>query len=259
MFIVTEEWLKENYGSANKGQELQASMWLSTYGVGITLEKDLEWQKWKHLIEYQVNTNDIVPLTLEMIGKKYDSELQAHRIINLMRVPLASSYEQALEVVRPITILELGVGGDSAISTAVFLAYIEGVRGRLFSVDINPLGKTWDRYRKYAEQATPLWKFKQDNSINVLKKAVNTKVRFDMVFIDTSHSYSPTVQEIELSSQISNNILLDDATFEGNPGDDVPGGVKRAIEWWLEYSEFRYPGWGRIDLWGGAVALLRKE
>ena len=246
-FILTEEWLWKYYGSTKKGQEEDTLAWLEKWRPDSTREQREKWKKWKHLTEYCNNTPDIVERCLSMVGKEFRSELEAHKEINCLRVPVNSSaYLEALDVVQPKTILELGVGGDSAISTAIFLNYINDNGGWLISVDKNPLGMTWERYKNYV-----FWNFYRRDSVDFLNEMVKKERRFDLVFIDTIHSYSHTLKELERASIISNSILLDDANFEGNDFDDVPGGVKKAIEKYLEVHKKI-----RISYQGGCVDLL---
>lgn len=254
MFIMTKEWLHKYYGSLPGGQERQTRDWLISYGKDVTTPQLNEWKYYKHLAEYQSNTPDIVIQCLNRIENKYDfeTELQAHRFVNMLRVPLSASYESALKTAKPNTILELGVGGDSAISTAVFLAYVERVKGRLFSVDLNPLGVTRIRYEKYLGN---IWDFKHDDSVVYLSNKVAINQKFDLIFIDTSHTYEHTIKEMELASKITNFILMDDALFEGNQTDKIQGGVKRAIEEWCKNNN----EWKRQDLWQGNTALLSKK
>lgn len=248
MFKMTKAWLRKNYGSANPGQVKQSREWLQRFGKNVPDGVLDEWGKWKHLIEYQVNTEDIVAQALSKVDTEFSSELQAHRFINLMRVPLAKTYEQALEIVKPTTVLELGVGGDSAISTAVFLAWLEGVPGgHLTSVERNRLGTTWIRYGHVSH-----WKFVLGDSVKFLTD--QQMVCYDMVFIDTIHSYSQTMKELELSSNITSAILCDDIQFEGNPDDSEPGGVKRAWEEWTSANT----NWEPLILHNN-VGLLKKK
>jgi predicted O-methyltransferase YrrM len=248
MFVLTKEWLRKYYGSSPIQKEL-TKLWLIKYGKDVPNGVLDEWSNWKHLSEYQVNTLDIVPQCLSKIGEEFKTELQAHLFVNLLRVPLAKSYMEAILTVEPKTILELGVGGDSAISTSVFLNHVEMVGGHLYSVDHNPLGMTMFRYGNYLNS---IWTFAQMDSWMYLK---GSSGRFDMIFIDTSHSYRPTMDELELASKFTNNILMDDALFEGNEIDDEKGGVKRAIEDWLQIDK----DWKKTDLWQGNVVLLKKE
>ena len=249
-FKMSKMWLMEYYGSA-PNQVDQAREWLLKYGREFApVDKIDEWSKWKHLIEYSSNTNDIVDQCLAQIGNEFESELEAHRFINLLRVPLASSYEEALKIINPSVILELGVGGDSAISTSLFLRWVEKKQGQLDSVDINPLGMTWRRYSPF----TDIWTFTQADALKILSQCSDNGSFYDLIFIDTSHSYIPTIAELFFASKATNAILMDDATFEGNEGDVEMGGVKRAIAEWVQ----NYPEWKKTDLWNGAVVLLTK-
>jgi len=249
MFKLTREWLFEYYGSTNPGQKDSTRDWLLKYGQNVLPGELDEWSNWKHLSEYQVNTNQIVPIALGMVGKEFDSELEVHRIINLLRVPIAHDYERAISFCgMPRNILELGVGGDSAISTSIFLCWCEKHNGSLLSVDRNPLSGTANRYGKYS-----FWKFVQSDSIEFLN-SINS--RFDMIFIDTIHSYAHTLMELEIASKMSNYLLMDDATFEGNNFDEIPGGVKRAISEWLDDEK----DWHKVEVTTtDAVCLLRKN
>ena len=253
MFIMTKEWFIRHYGS-EENQIQQTKEWLLKYGVNVTVKQAEQWKYYKHAAEYQPNTNDIVGQCLDKISGlfEFETELQAHRFVNMLRVPLSASYEEALNIANPRTILELGVGGDSAISTAVFLAYVEKVNGKLSSVDLNPLGVTRIRYEKYLGN---IWDFKYDDSVTYLSNKVATNKRYDLIFIDTSHTYEHTVKEIKLASQITNFMLMDDALFEGNETDAVQGGVKKAIKEWCENNN----GWEKIDLWQGNTVLLSQK
>lgn len=251
-FLLTKEWLFQFYGSRKSGQKEQAKEWLLKYGKDVLPHKLDEWSNWKHLSEYQVNTNDIVDRCLDLIGKEYPSELYVHRLVNLLRVPYGFAYDHVVREYKPKTILELGVGGDSAISTAIFLAMVEGYGGaRLISVDRNPLDTTWLRYNKY-----PFWQFIQGDSVNVLEDFVEKNTWFEMIFIDSIHSFPHTFKELNLASKITNLMLMDDTTFEGNSFDSEPGGVKRAIKEWTELNK----DWEIIDCIGyDSVKLLKRK
>jgi len=251
MFLLTEEWLRANYGSPTPQEVEQARNWLLKYGQNVPPEKLGKWSEFRHLAEYQVNTNEIVEIALAAVGASFASELEAHMFLNRMRVPLAKSYWDVCEKVKPKLILELGVGGDSAISTAHFLRWVEMLGGQLDSVDINPLSMTWFRYEKFRE----FWTFTQADSLKILSAAYDNNRRYDLVFIDASHSYAPTLAEIEFASRITDYILMDDAMFEGNENDAEQGGVKRAIAEWVA----SHPDWEKIDYWQGAVALIQKK
>lgn len=249
MFILTEEWLFKYYGSTKPGQDEDTKNWLLKYGTNVPKESLDLWSKFKHISEYQVNTPNIVPLCLGAIGSTFISELVAHAWVNYLRVPMASrAYKDALKIINPSTILELGVGGDSAISTAIWLSYIESKNEpSLISIDINPLGMTYERYKDVY-----FWRFNQVDSVAALELLVADKHKFDMVFIDTIHSYEHTTNELCLAQKLTDYILMDDATFEGNPFDKKGGGVKKAIENWREGN----PDWSAVFYADNTVCLL---
>uniref|UniRef100_A0A6M3J6H9 Methyltransferase n=1 Tax=viral metagenome TaxID=1070528 RepID=A0A6M3J6H9_9ZZZZ len=251
MFTMTIDWLKSNYGS-EPNQVGQTKDWLKKYGINVPEDKIDEWAQYKHLSEYQVNTQDIVPRALAMVGSQFHSKWSAHREINLMRVPIAAAYEEALHIVRPRIIVELGVGGDSAISTSIFIAYLSQYPSPLLlSCDYHPLGKTWYRYKSCI-----FWGFYMMDSLEFLHKVKDKfQVRPGLIFVDSIHSFEHTLSEIVLSAALTDNILLDDSTFEGNDFDEVKGGVKGAIEVWMEGNK----NWKRTELNNNAICLLRKE
>ncbi len=253
MFIMTNDWLMKYYGS-QPNQEQQAKDWMLQYAKDFITPRQMEeWKIYKHLIEYSPNTRDIVRQCLDKITGLYEfeSELQAHRFVNMLRVPLSASYEEALEIVKPRTILELGIGGDSGISTAVFLAYVEKAGGKLNSIDLNPLNMTGIRYEQYLGS---LWEFKYDDSVTFLSTRKAKGIRFDMIFIDTSHTYEHTMNELNIAYQLTNFMLMDDATFEGNATDKVQGGVKKAIVDWSSQNQ----GWKLQSFWNGCTVLFSK-
>ena len=251
MFKMTLEWLRHNYGSDSPQQVADAEAWLKKYGKDVDPNLISNWAQWKHLIEYQPNTPDIIPQTMRMMNEGFETELDAHMFVNLLRVPLAYSYFEACEYVLPRMILEVGVGGDSAISTSVFLRAVERNSGFLWSVDLNPLGKTWVRYGKYTQEPC-YWNFQQRDSVTYLTELYAQGRVFDLIFIDSSHTYMDTIEELTIAKKMTRNILMDDATFTGNDFDLLPGGVKRAIE----VFQFRNEKWIKREYWNGGVVLL---
>ena len=239
MFELTRDWLFRYYGSSRPGEEFHTAKWLRQHGKDVKPGQPEEWKQWKHLVEYQPNCVDIVPKVLARIGTQFDSELDAHAWINYQRVPMhADGYIQACNRYCPKTILELGVGGDSAISTAQFLRHIENIgEGKMFSIDLNPLGITWNRYKD-----VPFWHFRQANSLDILQEEIEAGNKWDVVFLDTLPYYQHTLKELDLACQITDHILLDDITMEALEH-DKEGGKKRAVlEWVPKHSE-----WKRID------------
>jgi len=239
MFTLTRDWLFKYYGSTGAGQLFWTARWLQNHGVNVEPGQPEAWKEWKHLVEYQPNCHDIVPQCLAMIGSAFESELEAHAKINYLRVPNhADAYNEACEEYKPRTILELGVGGDSAISTAQFLRHIEKMGGgRVLSIDLNPLDTTWVRYKN-----CEFWTFRQADSLVVLEEQVTAGARWDMVFLDTLPYYQHTLKEMGLACQITNHILLDDITMEALEHDKEGGKNKAVMEWVPDHED-----WERID------------
>lgn len=259
---MTEVWLREFYGSKNQTEIESTVNWLKKYGIDVPEDVIDLWSHFRHLSEYQVNTLDIVPQCLGCVGNTFRSELAAHAWVNSLRVPGASeAYKLALDIVKPRVVLELGVGGDSAISTAVFLSYLEQKEGGfLVSIDRNPLGATWKRYCNYTlprgKEVPILWTFIQDDSIKVLDHVkIKSGLSFDMVFVDTIHSYTQTTKELDIAQYITNAMLMDDCGFEGNDFDDQPGGVKRAIDEWHKKNS----NWNYEEFKGRNVGLFTRK
>lgn len=200
---------------------------------------------WSDTEHYDQNNPGIVAKAKDIDGRLYKSWLEKAFWLNVTRVPLCISYLAGCAKVRPRTILELGTGGDSAHSTGIFLYFLDGVEGgRLASVDRHPLSQVWPRYRSNHN-----WAFIQGDSINVLHALIERKLpigpRFDMIFIDSSHNYEPTLAELRQCSLMTDAMLLDDSTHPG---------VKQAIDHWHPAN----PDWIRVDL-HGAVCLLERH
>lgn len=196
---------------------------------------------WPDTKDYDQNTPGIVEAAKDIDRRMYRQGLEKAFWLNLRRVPFCVSYLTACAKVAPDSILELGTGGDSAHSTGMFLYYLQG-EGHLVSVDRHPLSRAWPRYR------APNWTFIQGDSVNVLHAMVRGIIcsRFwDMIFIDSSHTYEHTLAEIQQCCQMTNAMLFDDTT---DPG------VDQALKEWHPKN----PEWLRMDI-SPTVALLERH
>jgi cephalosporin hydroxylase len=236
MFNLTEEWLFKYYGSTSPGQDVQAVEWIKQWTKVESNEKIQRYKRWKHLVEYMANDREIVDKALAMVGMAFRSELDVHRTMSWLRYQnYVEAIEEGLQLYGsdgPESILELGVGGDSGLSTGVFLNWLDknGFGNRnMLSVDVNPLGMTFERYKD-----VPFWSFVQTDSVSAISEIEKRGKLVDMVFIDTIHSYDHTLAELRGAEKITDYIMLDDMLFEGNNFDPNPGGVKRALAQWLE-------------------------
>jgi predicted O-methyltransferase YrrM len=127
------------------------------------------------------------------------------------------------------TVVELGVRSGN--STAPFLAAMEKTGGHLYSVDINV--PSW-----------PIEFYGRDFGTLIVGDDLDPKVaaqlpeQIDVLFIDTSHHYQHTLDELRLYGPRSTAILLHDTELEhpyAAPATDPPFPVKVAmIEWCAE-------------------------
>jgi predicted O-methyltransferase YrrM len=143
-------------------------------------------------------------------------------------------------------VLELGVRGGS--STAAFLAAAEEGRvDRLWSVDVNDCGGIWAHGHRS-------WTFIQSDSVDRRRIEHLAKHQghrlpgaFDVLFIDTSHTYPQTLMELTTWGPLvkpDGLILLHDAYTQG---------VQDAVEEWTKTMGFRYSlrvgSWGMFVIW----------
>ncbi len=242
----------------------------------------LDMNIWPDTKDYDQNNPGILEKVKDLDKRAYQSDIEKAFWLNVTRVPICVSYLAACAKVRPMTILELGTGGDSAHSTGMFLYWLNGMfptiikipsdsiniddldlkpghiietkdppeiimsQHMLVSVDRHPLSNVWPRYRD-----NKFWHFIQGDSITVMKKILGNffpslPTFFDMIFIDSSHTYPHTLKEIEQASFMAHAILMDDTTVEE---------VKKSLEEFL----VGHREWLRIDLAHGVTLIERHD
>lgn len=131
------------------------------------------------------------------------------------------------------TVIELGVrSGESTVVLAEAVTFTQGI---LHSVDIGDCSPIQGRLDAYGIGAC--WRFYQDDSKAFGQKWDRSKP-VDIVFLDTSHYYHETVQEIAIFEPL----LRPGGLFLFHDTTSQPDGVLRPI---LEFLE-RAPGW-RFD------------
>lgn len=144
-------------------------------------------------------------------------------------------------------VLELGV--RDAVSTSAFLAALEQTGGQLYSVDINV------PQHKINEYDDPRWSFFQGLSTHpMVTDLAELAGPFDIVFVDTDHTYELTRDEIVAWSprvRSGGAMVFHDTNlerFDHHTTTQPPFPVRTAIEEWLDadddavleesYSEF---------------------
>ena len=145
-------------------------------------------------------------------------------------------------------VLELGVRGG--VSTSAFLLGVERDDGHLFSVDINPRCKNifWGH---------PGWTFIESDSkdfdrieANVL--GVGHPLAFDLIFLDTTHTFEQVSQELKMWSHYlkpKGTILVHDVT-------KYPSGGGKACEQFAKTENWKY----RVREGSNGLGILtRKE
>lgn len=145
------------------------------------------------------------------------------------------------------SVLELGV--RDAVSTSAFLAALEQTGGQLYSVDINI------PQHKINEYNDPRWSFFQGLSTHpTVTDLAELAGPFDIVFVDTDHTYELTRDEIVAWSprvRSGGAMVFHDTNlerFDHHTTAQPPFPVRTAIEEWLDadddavleesYSEF---------------------
>jgi len=137
--------------------------------------------------------------------------------------------------------LELGV--RNGCSTAALLCGVEEADGLLWSVDVvQPHAPAYDWL------GHPRWTFHQGDDL-ILADTDLLPPELDLLFIDTSHRYQHTFDELAIYGprvKTGGVILLHDTELEVAPGstEDIDKGfpVRRAIQDWCR-SVFLLPEW----------------
>lgn len=92
------------------------------------------------------------------------------------------------------TVIELGV--NTGESTIALLEAVAVTDGKLISVDQHDLPQTRPMLEKYG--LTSRWEFHLMDDIKFIKEVWPKGTMADIIFVDTSHQYAHTKQEIEL-------------------------------------------------------------
>ena len=201
---------------------------------------------WPDTKDYDQNNPGIIEKAQDLDKRCFQSDADKAFWMNVLRVQICASYLAACAKVMPHRILELGTGGDSAHSTGMFTYWLSNItnEGILVSADRHPLSHVWLRYRHYS-----FWHFVQGDSLTVMKALQKDEINglpnsFDLIFIDSSHTYPHTLRELEQASGMTNAILMDDTTMDE---------IKQSLNEFLS----AHKEWLRLDLACGVTLLER--
>jgi predicted O-methyltransferase YrrM len=106
------------------------------------------------------------------------------------------------------SILELGVRNGT--TSLPFLMAAELTDGFVESVDLNPTAFVCP------DEYSSRWKFYQANALDILKEKVETKTKYDLIYVDDWHSYEHVKSELEYIDQMVNPgsvIILHDLMY----------------------------------------------
>lgn len=144
------------------------------------------------------------------------------------------------------TVVELGVRtGQSTVALAEAVTFTQGV---LHSVDIADCSEVKKRLDEYGIGSC--WRFTQTDS-RTFGRAWDASKPIDLVFLDTSHQYQDTVEEIA----VFESLLKRGGLFVFHDTTSCPDGVLRPIQELM----LRSPGW-RFDNheWCAGLGILKK-
>jgi len=136
------------------------------------------------------------------------SDIRGH-LERMYRVVLETNAQQVVEL-----------GTRSGVSTLAFLAGVEQTGGRVWSCDVNPP----DVPAEVVEH--PAWTFRQGDDRVLVGQA---PCQVDVLFIDTSHEYPHTLDELELYAPLVRKggaIVMHDTS-------ELWTGCRDAVDDWL--------------------------
>ena len=141
-------------------------------------------------------------------------------------------------------ILELGVRGG--ISSIALNEAVSKIGGHVYSIDIDDCMSAVNKLKKL--ELDQNWTFQQGNDIEIGKK---WNKELDLIFIDTSHSYNHTLEELKIFEPflVTNGFITFHDTRE------FPG-VLRAIKDFLNESESKFRFYNYFN--NNGFAILRK-
>jgi predicted O-methyltransferase YrrM len=151
---------------------------------------------------------------------------------------------------RPQQILELGTG-SKGIGTRAMLAGLifNGEDGQITTVEIDDSERLHSAHRKLQEKivlmgGADMVSFRYGNDLTFFRSG---SPRFDMIFLDTNHTFDHTLKELQKFSTWTSLIVCHDTKVDS----DVPHAVQQAIDKFLEtHSE-----WKNVEVSGTPYGL----
>jgi predicted O-methyltransferase YrrM len=133
------------------------------------------------------------------------------------------------------SVLELGV--REGVSTIHFLLALKKTNGKLISIDIEPCEEAIKLIKEF--NCEDIWTFVQSDDINI-----NIFGLYDLIFIDTSHTYNHTLNELNKYSQLLKKdgfIILHDISngYKDSKNEETHGNqVTQAINDFNHYDDW---------------------
>ena len=148
---------------------------------------------------------------------------------------------------KPKEILDLGTGGKGIAMRAMLAGLIfNGEGGHITTVEIN---ESYYRqmHRELKEKVATMGGEEMVSFVYADDLEITCTRRFDIIFIDTNHSYDHTLKELERFSAWTNLIICHDTKVDS----DVPHVVQQAIDKFLESN----PEWKNVEVSGTPLGL----
>jgi predicted O-methyltransferase YrrM len=149
---------------------------------------------------------------------------------------------------KPQQILELGTGSKGIATRAMLAGLIfNGEGGQITTVEIDDSNRLRSAHEKLHEK---LWQMGGAEMVSFLycdDLILTCVTRFDMIFLDTNHTFDHTLKELQKFSAWTSLIVCHDTKVDS----DMPHAVQQAIDKFQECN----PEWHTVEISGTPYGL----